>query len=86
MHKCTSCSGSGMILCHIGGIDEHRWENRKCPVCNGTGEITKKVLDAMAKGKELRAQRVASGLTIRDIALLEGISIAEVCKRESGWL
>jgi predicted transcriptional regulator len=51
-----------------------------CPHCLGSG----KAVDAIKKGQEMKALRIASGVSVREIAWRLKVSSAYVCDVEFG--
>jgi DnaJ-class molecular chaperone len=41
-HECTYCSGNGHFAPQKTGYDEY--ESRMCPVCNGRGRMTARIV------------------------------------------
>lgn len=55
-----------------------------CDVCNTTGSVSDEQLGWIKLGKELRDERVESGVNMRDFARNRGIDVGVLSKAERG--
>lgn len=89
LYRCPTCKGERQSFVFVNtGLDssQHYSEIRQCDRCMGAGYVSKAVIDAIENGKRLRKARVDRGLTLREAALQEGVSVATISKREYGYL
>lgn len=88
MHICPDCKGkrSSFVFVNTGLDSSHHYsEVRKCNRCLGAGYVSQDVINAIKQGKQLRKQRIDKGLTLREAALAEGVSVSFVSQRELGF-
>lgn len=89
MHQCPTCKGKRQSVVFVNaGLfgSEHYTEIRECDRCLGAGYVSQDVIDAIERGKELRRSRLNKGLTMREAAKLESVSVATISKREYGYV
>ncbi|EOW7148427.1 hypothetical protein ACOZ82_001954 [Vibrio parahaemolyticus] len=88
MYKCPTCKGQRQSIAFVNtGIDssKHYSEVQTCERCLGAGYVSKDILDAIERGKQLRHERIDKGYTLRDAAKAEGVSVSIISKRELGY-
>lgn len=86
---CPSCQGNRFSVVFVNtGLDssQHYREVRDCDRCLGAGHVSHEVIEAIEKGKQLRKERIDKGFTLRQMAMLEGVSVAVISKRELGYI
>lgn len=57
---------------------------RPCPMCGATGEVSDVVADWIRRGQEMRADRIARDMSIREEAARLGIGPAALSDMEMG--
>ncbi len=86
---CPSCQGNRTSVIFVNtGLDssQHYSEVRDCDRCSGTGYVSREVVEAIEKGKQLRKERIDKGFTLRQMAEQEGVAVAVISKRELGYI
>ncbi|MFC5079528.1 hypothetical protein VTH8203_01515 [Vibrio thalassae] len=87
MNQCPTCGGKKESVVFVNtGLDSsgHYTEIQKCGRCLGAGYVSQEIIDDIERGKQLRADRVAKGLTLREAAKSEGVTVATISQRENG--
>lgn len=86
MAICRSCKGSGEVFAHVNTASPatHGFQMTKCFACDGSGELSLEQVEAMERGRALRADRVGRGMSLRAEAARLGISAVELSRRERG--
>jgi len=91
--KCPACNGSGnggRVHVNTGmnmatGRCSGYWkEESNCFRCDGSGDVPDSAPDWIAKGKQLRAERIMRGELLHDAAKRMGISTSELSAIEMG--
>lgn len=84
--KCGSCDGSGKSFAHINSTDpaQHGFQWINCMTCGGAGTISEAHAERIAKGRQMRDDRVKRGLSLREEADRLGISVVELSAIEWG--
>ena len=77
---CPECKGKKILraLAHMKPIEF------PCRHCKATGEVPKEMLVWIARGKELRAERLARNVTLRAEARNTGVNVVALSDRERG--
>lgn len=76
--KCPECKGEKVIHppFHPGEI--------ACSRCKRTGKVPKAMLQWIERGKEIKAERLARKVTLRDEARNTGVDVMVISERERG--
>jgi len=80
--KCPNCSYEGqkfLVAMNPGGIKEIN-----CMTCKGTNEVSENKAQAINIGRQIRAQRVKDGETIRQRAMKLGVKPTDLNAVEQG--
>ena len=88
-HTCPSCGGRGtLIAAHARMTDgSSRWGMKfDCGQCDGTGEISEQYFQRYERGQQMRKERLARGVGLRQEAERRGMSPGDLCQMESGQI
>ncbi len=81
---CSFCGGMGWHNEHVYGRGISGWRQTTCRACGGAGEVDESQAAAVERGKLLREDRKARGLTLAQEASRLGITAAALSKLEWG--
>lgn len=81
---CLFCEGLGWNNVHLYGWGMSGWRQVTCPACDGKGEVDEPTRARMERGKLLREDRKARGLTLGQEAERLGTTAAALSKLEWG--
>ena len=79
---CPSCKGEKVLTGYAcPGFKPY---TRACDRCAGTGEVSDLAMDWIRRGEEMRRERIARDMSIREEARRRGIGAAELSDMEMG--
>jgi DnaJ-class molecular chaperone len=81
---CPDCQGRKGGAVHLNTTAGGRWEYQKCPLCAGFGTVHPSLAEKYREGEQLREDRKARGMTLRQEAARLGITAKELSDREGG--
>lgn len=87
MVTCPKCKGLTYNSIHLNyGVRDRRsgWYRRPCRWCDGKGEVGPEVVERIAMGERLRADRKARGMEAQHEAERLGITFDELIAAEIG--
>lgn len=87
MIECPECKGDGRlnavaVACGPRGSTVER--KPKCSFCFGTGKVTKHQMQWRSEGRRIRAERLESGLSLRERARLLNLGAVTLSDMEHG--
>ena len=78
MITCPTCNGEKVIRAEFHDVE---WP---CTQCKGTGEVLKEMIAWINRGKEIRAERLARKVTLRDEAKRLDVGVMTISAIERG--
>ncbi len=75
---CPECKGEKVIVATFAPV------KIRCSRCKETGKVPKEMLEWIKRGKELRAERIARKVILRDEARNTGVDVMALSDRERG--
>lgn len=84
MAKCPQCEGRGWFDAFAMRATGCSLESLDCPACEGKGEVSEATLARLQKGRRMREDRLARGLSVREEAARLGISLLQLGRLERG--
>ena len=78
MITCPTCNGEKVIRAVLHDVEI------ACDQCDGTGTVPDEMLTWIERGKEIRAERLARKVTLRDEAKRLGVDVMTISAIERG--
>lgn len=88
---CPQCGGNKELFGFARSVDANGRSNcvpgkYPCPICKGSGQITPDHAQRIERGKKMRGERLAKGLSLHEAAKGMGMSPVELSELEQGGL